>query len=146
MFPGVLILTILYIDAFTLSWLNLFPYIFPPFKLIDRIINKILEDRVRQATIIAPLWKTQTWFPQFMSVLVSIPVRIPRHKDLLVMLHSGELHLLRKITLIACLVSGDPSMTKDWQDSIVTSSLLSYVRPQTNNTNVAGKNGYTLVF
>uniref|UniRef100_A0A8W8JE50 Uncharacterized protein n=1 Tax=Magallana gigas TaxID=29159 RepID=A0A8W8JE50_MAGGI len=67
--------------------------------------------------------------------------KIPRHKDLLVMPHSGELHPLRKITLTACLVSGDPSMTKDWQDSIVTSSLLPYVRPQTNNTNVAGKNG-----
>lgn len=31
---------------------------------------------------------------------------------------------------------------KDWQDSKVTSFLLPYVRPQTNNTNVAGKNGY----
>lgn len=131
-----------HIDAFTLSWSNLCPYIFPPSKLIGRIINKILEDRVRQAIIIAPLWKTQTWFPQLMSVLISIPVRIPRHKDLLVMPHSGELHPLCKITLTACLVSGDPSMTKDWQDSIVTSSLLPYVRPQTNNTNVAGKSGY----
>lgn len=65
-----------------------------------------------------------------MSVLISIPIRIPRHKDLLVMPHSGEVH------------PGDLSMTKDWQDSIVTSSLLPYVRPQTNNTNVAGKNGY----
>lgn len=77
-----------------------------------------------------------------MSVLISIPVRIPRHKDRLVMPHSGELHPHRKITLTACLLSGDLSMTKDWQDSIVTSSLLPYVRPQTNNTNVAGKNGY----
>lgn len=77
-----------------------------------------------------------------MPVLISIPIRIHRHKDLLVMPHSGEVHPLCNITLAAFFVSGDSSMTKDWQDSIVTSSLLLHVRPQTNNTNVAGKNGY----
>lgn len=91
-----------HIDAFTLSWSILCPYIFPPFKLIGRIINKISKARVRQAMTIAPLWKIQTWFPQLKSVLISI--RIPRHKDLLVMPHSGELYPLRKINLTACRV------------------------------------------
>lgn len=44
-----------HIDAYTLSCSNVCPYIFPPFKLIGRIINRILEDRVRQAIIIASL-------------------------------------------------------------------------------------------
>lgn len=38
---------VFYIDVFILFWLNLCLYIFLFFKLIGRIINKILEDRVR---------------------------------------------------------------------------------------------------
>ena len=129
-----------HVDAFTFSWSNLSPYIFPPFKLIGRIINKLFEDRVKQAIIIAPLWKTQTWFPQLMSALISFPVRLPRHKDLLVMPHTGELHPLHKMTLIACIVSGDHSKIKGWQDSIVTLSLPRYDLQLPNSTSAAGRN------
>lgn len=70
-------------DAFTFSWHNLRPYIFPPICLISRIINKIIEDRVEQSIIIFPLWQTQSWFSLLLSRIISIPIRLPKHKDLI---------------------------------------------------------------
>jgi hypothetical protein len=48
------------VDAFTFKWGNHFYYIFPPFSLLSRILQKVEEDR-SQAILIAPLWPTQTW-------------------------------------------------------------------------------------
>ncbi|CAC5401723.1 unnamed protein product [Mytilus coruscus] len=41
-------------DAFTLSWTNFEPYIFPPFSLIGRVLNKISADKVQRAILIVP--------------------------------------------------------------------------------------------
>ncbi|XP_062570072.1 uncharacterized protein LOC134232143 [Saccostrea cucullata] len=79
-------------DAFSLNWTNLKPYIFPPFRLIGKIINKIISDKVEEAIVIIPLWRTQSWFPMLISSLISVPARLPRHKDLLIMPHTGEFH------------------------------------------------------
>lgn len=104
------------VDAFSVSWSKFCPYIFPPFKLIGRVINKIFDDCVKQAIIIIPLWKTRICFPLVMSALVSVPIRLPRHKNLLTMPHTGEVHPLRKIRLVACIVSGDHSKILDFQN------------------------------
>lgn len=61
--------------AFTLRWFQFCPYIFPPFRLIGRVLNKILSDKVEKAILIVPLWKTQSWFPLLISSLISIPAR-----------------------------------------------------------------------
>jgi hypothetical protein len=56
--------------------------------------------------------------------------------------HTGELHPLHKMTLIACIVSGDHSKIKDWQNSIVTLSLPHYELQLPNSTSVAGRDMY----
>jgi len=38
-------------DAFSISWENFEPYIFPPFCLIAKVLNKIKEDNVKKAII-----------------------------------------------------------------------------------------------
>ena len=73
----------LHCDAFSFSWHNYRPYIFPPFSLVGKVINKIIEDKVEKAILVFPLWKSQSWFPLLLDN--SFPVRLPRHKDLLVL-------------------------------------------------------------
>ena len=78
----------LHFNAFTLNWSNLSRYIFPPFNLISRVMNKILQDKVQRAILVFPFWKAQSWFPLVLDNICSFPNRLPRHKDLLVMHHT----------------------------------------------------------
>ena len=46
-------------DAMCLSWKTKYAYIFPPFSILFRILQKLQEDQAR-AIVIAPLWRTGT--------------------------------------------------------------------------------------
>lgn len=116
------------------------PYIFPPFNQIARVINKIKLDDVDKALMVVPFWPTQNWFPLLLSVLISLPARLPQHKDLLVMPHSGELHPLRKLRLVGCIVSGRDCCVQDFHQRLLMSSLDRGNRGQLNNTSYLGKN------
>ena len=61
-----------FIDAFSIKWSNCLFYAFPPFCLISRCLQKIIQD---QATgiIIVPLWTTQPYFSMLLSLLVAVP-------------------------------------------------------------------------
>ena len=61
-------------DAFTISWKDLHPYLFPPFTIIPRILSKIKTDTVDKAIIIVPLWPSQLWFPLLISLIVSCQI------------------------------------------------------------------------
>jgi hypothetical protein len=89
-------------DAFSFSW-NLYePYLFPPFILIGKVVNKIIEDKVPRVIMIIPFWKSQFWFPLIFDLLISVPIRLPRHKDLLTLPHCGTTHpFSRSMTLVA---------------------------------------------
>ena len=43
------------VDAFFFDWSEEFPYIYPPFNLLNRCVKKIWEDRVRRAIFIFPV-------------------------------------------------------------------------------------------
>lgn len=108
------------VDAVTICWSNMSPYIFPPFSLISRILSKIKSDTVEKDIIIVPFWPTQSWFSLLISVIISLPVRLPRHKDLIVMPTTGETNpLLRKTDFIAAVLSGN--LSEDISN-IITSS------------------------
>ena len=103
-------------NAFTMSWHDFEPYIFPPFSLIGKVVNKIVEDEVDRAILIFPLWKSQCWFPLLMDIICSFPVRLPRHKDLLVLPHNGNYHpLCRTMRLVAVTVSGRRSRVEEFR-------------------------------
>jgi hypothetical protein len=96
-------------DAFTISWKDLHPYLFPPFTIIPRILSKIKTDTVDKAIIIVPLWPSQLWFPLLISLIVSFPLRLPGHNDLISMPSTGLLHpLTKKADFAAVQLSGNP--------------------------------------
>ena len=63
------------VDAFAQKWVGN-NYINPPFFLLNRVINKVVQDRAT-ATIIAPWWPNQLWFRTLKSISMAVPFRIP---------------------------------------------------------------------
>jgi hypothetical protein len=130
------------IDAFSFSWHDLTPYIFPPFNLVGKILNKIIADKVSKALLIVPHWTSQSWFPLLLSCLISLPIRLPRHKNILTLPHNGQFHPLGKtLSLTVVTVSGDYSKTKDFQEQLWTSLLIHGDQGQLNNITWHGKSG-----
>lgn len=104
-------------DAFSFSWQNCLPYIFAPFSLIGKVINKLIMDEVEKALLIVPLWRSQSWFPLLLSNLISFPIRLPRHKDLLTLTHNSQPHpLSRKLRMVAVVLSGKDCNVKEFQN------------------------------
>lgn len=129
-------------DAFSFSWGNFIPYIFPPFNLISKVLNKIVQDRVSKAILIVPHWPSQAWFPVLLSMLISYPVRIPRHKDVLTLPHDGQNHPMgRNLSLVALLVSGIFSRREDFQRQLSTLFFHPGVKEQRNSTVWLGECG-----
>ena len=108
-----------FVNAFNMSWSGIEPYLFPPFNLVGRVINKIVQDKVEKALLVFPMWCSQYWFPTVLENICSLPVRLPRHRDLLSMPHNQQLHPLRKrLRLVAAEVSGIHSKTEDFRQNL----------------------------
>ena len=130
----------IFIDAFTLKWDNNF-YAFPPFSLLGKVINKVVEDRV-WGVVIAPFWPTQVWFPRLLELSTSPPLLLPRSP--LLLRHPtipGPHPLHKKLKLMAWTVSGTCSgnMTYPQGFRILFGSLGG--RTPKNSTRCISKNG-----
>lgn len=91
------------VDAFTLNWKQQYFYAFPPFTLILRVLNKIIEDKAR-GIVVVPRWSSQPWYPLFCSLLEEKPLIFDPDKNLLSF--SGMPHpLWPKTTLVAGILS-----------------------------------------
>ena len=112
-----------FVDAFTTDWERLNFYAFPPFCQIQRCLQKIIEDRVLQGVLIVPLWPTQVWWRQLVRMLIAASLVLPKDQDLLTLPHSEKLHpLRRKMTMVACQLSGIPSKIQAFQKNLAKSS------------------------
>ena len=111
-----------FVNAFSVSWANMYCYIFPPFSLLAQCLKKVRLE-VTEALIIAPLWPTQVWFAQLMEMLVEIPVVLPRSPQLLKLMHKPTaVHSLhRRMRLIACRISGEPTRQREFRRRQLTS-------------------------
>jgi hypothetical protein len=129
-------------DAFSFSWHEFQPYIFPPFSLIGKIVNKITCDKVDKALMIIPYWPSQPWFPLLMACIVDLPARLPRHKDLLILPHSKEIHPLKgKLKLIGVVVSGQVSRVEDFQRKLLNLSAIPGEKAHKSSITLHGGSG-----
>ena len=65
-------------DAFTLDWSMFFPYAFPPFCIIGKVLRKVQSDKAT-IVIVVPEWRSQYWFALLMSMLTEKPLLLPRN-------------------------------------------------------------------
>jgi len=70
------------IDAFFVDWGEQYFYAFPPFNLIDRVLQKVEADQAF-GILIVPQWTTQPWFPVLMCLFVQEPFILPEGKKVL---------------------------------------------------------------
>ena len=92
-------------DAFLQPWPVQGGYAFPPFALVQLVLNRI---RLLQTTtvVITPLWKTATWFTDLNTMSIQAPLLLPKSPDLITD-QTGRPHpLLPQMRLVAWTVSG----------------------------------------
>ena len=111
------------VDGLSISWKGHHPYMFPPFVLIPRCLSKLQEEKVT-ATLIAPVWPNQIWFPQLLRNLIDLPILLPPTQDI-VTNPEGLTHPMAMkghLPLAAWPVSGDPTAQKDFRIELSASS------------------------
>ncbi len=109
-----------YVDAFSKSWHGIYSYIFPPFSLLGRCVQKIRQDKA-QAVMVVPVWTTQAWFTNLLKLLIQEPVLLPRMDKIVLLPGSDKLHPLRKrLQLMVVRVSGEHSENKEFHERLQT--------------------------
>jgi hypothetical protein len=78
-----------FIDAFTVAWSSLFSYIFTPFSLLGRVVQKLRRDRA-ESIVIAPIWPTQSWYADLLQLVIDNPIILPMRDNVLTMPHTDK--------------------------------------------------------
>ena len=110
------------VDALKQNWAHLFPYAFPPFNLIGRVLKKARDQRMT-LILIAPLWVSQPWYPLLLEMAVMEPILIPWGEDVLLNPQGDRHPLVRNgsLQLTAWLVSGQEQRVRGFQRGLRTS-------------------------
>jgi hypothetical protein len=94
------------IDAFSISWKDYYIYAFPPFSLLNRVLQRMRKEEV-EGIIVAPSWTTQTWYPLLGRMSVQPPMEMPWTPHVLTLPYKEGAHPLgRELRLKAWFLSG----------------------------------------
>ena len=110
------------IDAFQTKWQYQLVYAFPPFKLLDQVMNKLVRDRTT-GIIITPAWHTCPWYPLLLERAIANPILLPKQQDLLLD-PAGNQHPMvqnNKLQLVAWKVSAENSKTAEYHKRLQSS-------------------------
>ena len=104
------------VDALQQNWAHLFPYAFPPFNLIGKVLKKVQDQRINMI-LIAPLWVSQPWYPLLLEMAIQEPILIQWGEDVLLNPKgaSHPLVLNGSLQLTAWLVSGQRQRVQNFQ-------------------------------
>ena len=135
------------IDAFSVSWSQETPFLFPPFNLIFRCLEKIQLDSVHQALIIFPMWTTQHWMSRLLHMLISPIFLLPHHTLFLpwpttIMQHPME----PRLQLGAALLSADQTRIQSYLRTFSTSLITVSELKRPKNTLLKSTSGKGLCF
>ena len=134
-----------HVDAFSFSWSDSFVYIFPPFSLLNRCLQKLEKDQTL-ALLVAPIWPTQVWWPRLLRLLVATPLMLPQNKDLLMLPHSGAQHPLRnQMRMMACLLSSNLLKQEEYRSQLSDCSWRLGEEVPRNSTRGISKSGQHFV-
>lgn len=130
------------INAFHVSWKGYAFYAFPPFSILQRVLQKISEEEAT-GLLVVPNWPTQTWWPYLMNMLIDFPLILPRKEDTLYLpAHPQLLHPLhKKLQLLVCRLSGISSQAEEFRLALQRSSCNLGVLVHKSNTTLTTKDG-----
>ena len=78
--------------------------------LVGRVLNRVQKQQIT-LVLVAPVWKSQPWYPILLDMLVDFPVLLPHKKDLIIPTHPESVPATFP-QLAAWLISGNASRTK----------------------------------
>ena len=134
-----------HIDAFTVNWSQYAFYAFPPFCLISRCVQKIVQERATGVLII-PMWPSQAYFSAVMNLLIDIPLVVRATAKNLIHPKLDLPHpLSRNLTLMVCRLSGNPCLSAEFLQKLPMSSCCPGEEVPKSNTMFTSINGYSFV-
>ena len=71
------------VDALSQDWQGRSMYMFPPFPLLSKVIQKLQDTQEAEVILIAPWWPKQSWFPHLLCLCVDHLLFFPYRQDLL---------------------------------------------------------------
>ena len=77
------------VDAFSLSWKAETFYVFPPFSIVAKVLQKVQQDNATGLLVI-PDWPTQVWYLVVKRLLLTTPVQLTCGPNLLQLPSSPE--------------------------------------------------------
>ena len=131
------------VDALAQEWKHHNPYMFPPFALIGRALQKVKQEKLQFALLIAPIWPAQPWYSLLLSMLISHPIVLPDRQDLLTNLQN-ETHPMiecKHMILAAWPLSGVDLKIKSFQKTLLRSYVPLGENPHRSRTNRRGNAG-----
>ena len=106
------------IDAFTVSWNDIYFYAFPPFILVLKTLHKIQQE-LAEGIMVVPKWPNQPWYPLFLKLVKSDIIEFHPCNDLLLSLCRKQQHpRASHLTILAAIVSGKRSVIKIFQKNL----------------------------
>ena len=138
-----------YIDAFEIDWKQFSFYAFPPFCLLSRCVQKIVQ---QQATgiLVTPLWPNQAYFTSVLNLLIDTPRTFKASRTNLthpVWTSPHPLH--QSLVLMVGKLSGIPCMSAQFRRrlsiSLCSSSWLHSMSPGTNSIKCTPTSGYNFL-
>ena len=128
------------VDSFLSRWTNFKFYAFPPFSMVMKTVTKIETD-VATGVLVCPMWPTQAWYPRVMRLLIDVPLILPQNILSLPFKHEATCKH-KKLRLMACLLSGDISLTEAFRATLLPSCAPPGEKLLVNNTQCALRNGF----
>lgn len=133
-----------FVDALTIDWNKVNFYAFPPFSLIPRCLQKVVQDQAKGILII-PVWPTQTWLSQVLQLLCNQPWILKPSKSLLQHASQQAHPLHNKLHLMVCPLSGNSLHNTMFLQTLPRSSWAPGEWAHRNNTKHTLKNGWHFV-
>ena len=96
-------------DAFLQDWCQIKGYANPPWNLVGQVLSKVQMDQAR-IVLVAPVWKTQPWYPLLLQMLIAVP-RLINHDQIMLNRDPGDLIP----QLAVWLISGRDTETKSFR-------------------------------
>ena len=83
MFPPFQLLSKVVQKLLSQDWQGRSKYMFPPFQLLSKVVQKLRSTQVAEVILVAPWWPSQPWFPLLLRLCVENPLALPYRQDLL---------------------------------------------------------------
>ena len=132
------------VDALAQSWKSYHqPYLFLPVSLIGPCLQKIREDGVQAALLVAPLWPSQTWFPVLLGMTTDVPRLLPSDWWLVTdpLGNPHPLQIQERLNLVVWPILGDLCKHKEFADRLPISTVPHGEGPPHHLTAHAGRDG-----